>query len=312
MVGSLHLDWPICLEKPTAPESIPRWDLTFLLFRVLDMISDMRDSVFFVGLEISQNPWHLPFPILTGSPDFHSSDIPYPWIETVFLNQALLRPDLIEARWVFNYNYAQPWHPLSNESYTEFFKHIAGHPFVTYNASHAPMKPMRKSQVGHLRPLKNLFVSERTSSGAGKYKYMVVLNGINARAASARLASFLAYSGAVILLQHSEFEYHFSARLKPWVHYVPLTYSAADIVEKIEWLKAHDKEAQQIATNARNFGLSFLRMEDQYCYIATLLDTLAELEKDTDATVPFDYLTKMVPTERLDFVNGNMAGLNVY
>jgi hypothetical protein len=53
--------------------------------------------------------------------------------------------------------------------------------------------------------------------------------------------------------------------------------SAADVVEKIEWLKSHDKEAQQIALNARNFGLSYLRLEDQYCYVATLLDTLGEL-----------------------------------
>jgi hypothetical protein len=53
--------------------------------------------------------------------------------------------------------------------------------------------------------------------------------------------------------------------------------SAADVVEKIEWLKSHDKEAQQIAVNARNFGLSYLRLEDQYCYVATLLDTLGGL-----------------------------------
>ncbi len=65
-----------------------------------------------------------------------------------------------------------------------------------------------------------------------------------------------------------------------WEILVALIYfphSAADVVEKIEWLKSHDKEAQQIATNARNFGLSYLRLEDQYCYVATLLDTLGGL-----------------------------------
>eukprot|EP01034_Spumella_vulgaris_P038791 gene38791-47909_t len=64
-------------------------------------------------------------------------------------------------------------------------------------------------------------------------------------------------------------------------------YSAADVVEKIEWLKAHDKEAQQIATNGRNFALSYLRLEDQYCYVATLLETLGELQKNSDAIEPF-------------------------
>ena len=40
-------------------------------------------------------------------------------------------------------------------------------------------------------------------------------------------------------LQETDFIYHFSARLKPWVHYVPLAYNAADVLEKVLWLKAH-------------------------------------------------------------------------
>jgi hypothetical protein len=38
--------------------------------------------------------------------------------------------------------------------------------------------------------------------------------------------------------------FHFSARLLPWVHYVPLTYSTADAIDKIEWLKRHDEKAR--------------------------------------------------------------------
>ena len=88
-------------------------------------------------------------------------------------------------------------------------------------------------------------------------------------------------------MQHNEFEYHFSGRLKPWVHYVPLTYSAADIVNKIEWLKAHDDMAQQLAANARNFGLSYLRLEDQYCYVATALEKLGKVFDNSTALTPF-------------------------
>ena len=36
------------------------------------------------------------------------------------------------------------------------------------------------------------------------------------------------------------------------VHYVPLTYSGADIVEKIKWLKNNDDLAQRIAKNGNN------------------------------------------------------------
>ncbi len=72
------------------------------------------------------------------------------------------------------------------------------------------------------------------------------------------------------------------------MHYVPLSYSAADVVTKIEWLKKNDHLAQKIAQNARNFGISYLRLEDQYCYVATALETFAELEKEGDATQGWD------------------------
>ncbi len=103
-----------------------------------------------------------------------------------------------------------------------------------------------------------------------------------------RLAHLLAHSGAVILMQQHSYEYHFSARLKPWVHYVPLTFSTADVIKKLDWLKKHDHMAYRIAKNARIFGMSYLRMEDYLCYDATLLQTLAGIMNTTDATVPFD------------------------
>ena len=48
------------------------------------------------------------------------------------------------------------------------------------------------------------------------YKYLVVLAGI---VSADRLNTFLAHSGAVILLQETDFLYHYSAFLEPWVHY---------------------------------------------------------------------------------------------
>jgi Glycosyl transferase family 90 len=48
------------------------------------------------------------------------------------------------------------------------------------------------------------------------YRYLVVIGGISS---ADRLNTFLAHSGAVILLQETDFLYHFSAFLKPWVHY---------------------------------------------------------------------------------------------
>ncbi len=118
----------------------------------------------------------------------------------------------------------------------------------------------------------------------GKYKYLIVLGGISV---SDRLQVFLARSGAVILLQESDILYHFSPRLKPWVHYVPLSYTAADVIEKIEWLKSHDHVARRIARNGYVFGKSYLRLEDYYCYIAQGLHAFGRV-MTSNALVPYN------------------------
>ena len=81
--------------------------------------------------------------------------------------------------------------------------------------------------------------------------------------------------------------YHFSSRLVPWVHFVPIAHSGADIVKKVEWLKRHDALAHRIAENARNFARSYLRLEDYYCYMTALLETLSGLTANTTAIRPF-------------------------
>lgn len=48
------------------------------------------------------------------------------------------------------------------------------------------------------------------------YRYLIVICGMFG---ADRLNQFLAQSGAVIMLQESDFRYHYSSFLKPWVHY---------------------------------------------------------------------------------------------
>ena len=102
-----------------------------------------------------------------------------------------------------------------------------------------------------------------------------------------RLLRFLRTSGAVVLIQESSFSYHFSARLKPWVHYVPIAHNTADVAEKIDWLIAHDDLAKKIAKNGYNFARSYLRLEDHYCYLAKAYDTIGKIMKGSDATDMF-------------------------
>ena len=43
----------------------------------------------------------------------------------------------------------------------------------------------------------------------------------------------------------------------------------------------------RLAANARNFGASYLRLEDYYCYAASALEAVAEVS-DLSALIPFD------------------------
>ena len=63
----------------------------------------------------------------------------------------------------------------------------------------------------------------RRDYSPGKYKYILSMG--YRHGSTGRLAYLLAHSGAVILIPDSPMKYHFSAHLKPWVHYVPLVYN---------------------------------------------------------------------------------------
>ena len=72
------------------------------------------------------------------------------------------------------------------------------------------------------------------------------------------------------------------------MHYVPLSFTASDIIDKIEFLISNDHVARRIALNARNFGISHLRYEDYLCYVAKALNTVSNITSTTDANMPFN------------------------
>ena len=196
-------------------------------------------------------------------------------VRQVVLDLSVDRPDVVYARFddahrISNYN------PSSDE--TEDMHEI----LKKRKYSHVPDT---NSRPGYLRHYAHLHTREKMPivDYMRDYKYLLVLAGSGS---SGRLCTFLAHSGAVILLQETEYLYHFSQRLKPWVHYVPISFMASDLVEKVEWLRAHDDMARQIARNGRMFALSYLRLEDYYCYVAAALMEFAGVA-DPSALVPF-------------------------
>ena len=59
----------------------------------------------------------------------------------------------------------------------------------------------------------------------GRYKYVVVPDGMGSVSTSSRLLHVLGHCDCVVLLVNSVLQFHFSGKLLPWVHYVPLATS---------------------------------------------------------------------------------------
>lgn len=177
----------------------------------------------------------------------------------------------------------ESWHPLSTEP------PIHPHAFA-FNTSYMTAETrerLKNQRPGYASNLIDVCAKERPQYHRGAYKYNTVPTSSKALSTSGRLAHLLAHSGSVILLVSSQYSYHFSARLQPWVHYVPISYSMADLKERVQWLQEHDDLAQQIAENARNFARSFLRMEDYYCFAAAAMDSAAKSYKSIDSLKAF-------------------------
>ena len=169
---------------------------------------------------------------------------------------------------------------------------LSFNPFAT--GEHYRCSPQRILNSTHPYPdsagwcadLLQYYSHKKTKYNPGHYKYIVVPRA--EVSTSGRLAHLLAHSGAVILLANSPYYYHFSARLRPWVHYVPVSNNLADLADRVRWLQAHDDLARRIASNGQAFADSYLRKEDYLCYAAAALRAAADVFKGTTALKPFN------------------------
>lgn len=77
--GQLYADWPFCAERMT----MERIDTQYLhpLHFVLTKVTDIGDSVFFMGGQDSYLPWNHPFLHFHPAPSVMTNHVPWPWPE---------------------------------------------------------------------------------------------------------------------------------------------------------------------------------------------------------------------------------------
>lgn len=101
-----------------------------------------------------------------------------------------------------------------------------------------------------------------------QYKYHILIDG-NATAYTRSYWKF--FSNSLIFKPTSvNFQWYFKG-LEPWKHYVPVKENLKDLVEKVQWARSHDKEAEAIAKNAREFAVENLSVQDNLIYLYHVL-----------------------------------------
>lgn len=211
-----------------------------------------------------------------------------------------LRPDLF-AMGMTCPNEVTSWHPLSNETVKGLPKLLDTPNSVEFSpeALHAYSKQFPGYATNFLP-----YCQIPSTGEEQKFKYILVPISCAGSSTSGRFARLLSQTGSVIFLQSSKNVYHFSARLKPWVHYVPVAYSLADLTEKVVWLREHDDMARQIAMNGKAFADSYLRYEEYSCYVASALHVVGEMMRGTTAIDPFHPIPVDITNLKKTFVYG--------
>lgn len=252
-----------------------------IYYNIIDAKKDLQDESVIANIT-DQLPWDQRIPKAAYFGSWNN-------IRGFAFDAAVAAPDLFDVSFhMSGQDSVTPLNPVSKEGPVskEDWDAFQAHKVVDEKGQELKTPPHYDARIpGSAWPMMRF--SDGRSYKPGHYRYVIVMMAMNGMATSGRTAELLAHSGAVLLLQERHMKSHFSAHLKPWIHYVPISYSGADLVRKVNWLRSHDREAQQIAANARIFARSHLRLEDYYCYALHAIEAVASVLAP-DAKIPFN------------------------
>ncbi|XP_069698369.1 protein O-glucosyltransferase 2-like isoform X2 [Periplaneta americana] len=104
------------------------------------------------------------------------------------------------------------------------------------------------------------------------FKYQINIDGTVA----AYRFPYLLAGDSLVFKQDSKYYEFFYKELQPWKHYVPFKSDLSDLVERIQWAKNNDAEAQTISKNGQKFAQENLMPQDIFCYHAVLFKEWSE------------------------------------
>ncbi|XP_037307585.1 protein O-glucosyltransferase 3 [Pungitius pungitius] len=105
-----------------------------------------------------------------------------------------------------------------------------------------------------------------------KYKYQVNVDGTVA----AYRFPYLMLGNSLVLKQDSPYYEYFYGHLKAGTHYLSVRRNLSDLLEKIQWAKDHDAEAQKMARAGQTAVRELLQPSRLYCYYYTVMHMYSE------------------------------------
>ena len=126
-----------------------------------------------------------------------------------------------------------------------------------------------------------------------KYKYLPSADGWTA---AWDRVPWILLSNSVLLKQESNKVEWFFSKMQPRVHYYPLKNDATDLVEAVEWLKANDGKARDMADESTKLANELF---DWNNIKKSLYDVLYELATIQNYTIPaaVQMIVKYSPTK---------------
>jgi hypothetical protein len=94
-----------------------------------------------------------------------------------------------------------------------------------------------------------------------KYRYIVSVEGNDV---ASNLKWALASKSVVLMPTPSRESFALESKLKPWVHYVPLSYDTSDLIEKLSYCEMNSRVCEQISIRATGWVRSLVDMDQVY------------------------------------------------
>jgi hypothetical protein len=154
---------------------------------------------------------------------------------------------------------------------------------VLFSLDHPDLVDARFTGIAHADPGVAEILKERGMMAGRmgmaeqlRYRYQIDVDGNSCT--NSHFYWVLRSNSTALKVDSNKFQWYHRA-LEPWVHYVPVADDYSDLAESIEWLRADDAAAREIAQAGTQFALTYLDPETALSYLYAVLTEYAKLLK---------------------------------